>query len=260
MRVIVTRPQREAQQWVHDLLRQGIGAVALPLIEIAPAPDAAALQQARQRLSQFQAVMFVSGNAVVPFFMPNPAAARAEWAHGAIKTRAWAPGPGTRQALLQAGVPDPSIDSPPLDTDQFDSEALWQQVRGQLAGGDRVLIVRGGDASGRGSGRDWLAAQLRLAGVEVETVVAYSRRPPSFTAQQRAQAGQAAADGSLWLFSSSVAIDHLRSLLPQQAWNEARALATHPRIAQAAREAGFGVVCLSRPTLADVVASIESSR
>ncbi|MGE3348297.1 MAG: uroporphyrinogen-III synthase, partial [Ramlibacter sp.] len=38
----------------------------------------------------------------------------------------------------------------------------------------------------------------------------------------------------------------------------ARAVATHPRIAQAAREAGFGVVCESRPALADVVASIES--
>ena len=38
----------------------------------------------------------------------------------------------------------------------------------------------------------------------------------------------------------------------------ARALATHPRIAQAAHDAGFGEVRECRPALADVVASIES--
>ena len=47
-----------------------------------------------------------------------------------------------------------------------------------------------------------------------------------------------------------------------QVWAQAaRAVATHPRIADAARAAGFGVVRLSRPTLDDVVrvvASIES--
>jgi uroporphyrinogen-III synthase len=37
-------------------------------------------------------------------------------------------------------------------------------------------------------------------------------------------------------------------------------VATHPRIAQAARDAGFGAVLEARPTLDDVVASIESER
>ena len=39
-----------------------------------------------------------------------------------------------------------------------------------------------------------------------------------------------------------------------------RALATHPRIAQAARDAGFSVVSESRPGMDDLVASIESTR
>jgi uroporphyrinogen-III synthase len=60
------------------------------------------------------------------------------------------------------------------------------------------------------------------------------------------------------LFSSSEAIGNLVQAVPQQSWKQAKALATHPRIAQAARKAGFAVVCESRPTLADVVASIES--
>jgi uroporphyrinogen-III synthase len=48
-----------------------------------------------QRLADYRAVMFVSGNAVSHFL------------HDALlpfATRAWAPGPGTRDALLDAGV------------------------------------------------------------------------------------------------------------------------------------------------------------
>jgi uroporphyrinogen-III synthase len=69
---------------------------------------------------------------------------------------------------------------------------------------------------------------------------------------------QAAIDGSVWLFSSSEAIANLQALLPQQSWSQARAIATHARIGQAAKNAGFSVVCESRPVLASVVASIES--
>ena len=65
-------------------------------------------------------------------------------------------------------------------------------------------------------------------------------------------------DGSLWLLSSSQALEHLCAALPGQDWRQARALATHPRIAQAARNAGFGEVRECRPALADVAASIES--
>jgi uroporphyrinogen-III synthase len=71
-------------------------------------------------------------------------------------------------------------------------------------------------------------------------------------------ARQAATDGSVWLFSSAQALANLRRLLPGQDWSGARAVATHPRIAAAVRNAGFGVVCESRPVLAELVASIES--
>jgi uroporphyrinogen-III synthase len=43
-----------------------------------------------------------------------------------------------------------------------------------------------------------------------------------------------------------------------QSWHRARAVATHPRIAQAARAAGFSQVCEARPEMAALVASIES--
>ena len=69
---------------------------------------------------------------------------------------------------------------------------------------------------------------------------------------------QAASDGSLWLFSSAQALANLVVRMPGQDWGRARAVATHPRIAQAARDAGFSVVSESRPDMDDLVASIES--
>lgn len=265
-RALVTRPAQDAAQWVADLQAQGIAAEALPLIAITASPaNRAALQAVRERLAHprafYRAVMFVSGNAVEYFFEPNQAPALSGKALAAIETRAWTPGPGTARALLQRGVPADRIDGPAPDAAQFDSEALWARVAPQVGPGDRVLVVRGasaGEPPGPGQGRGWLAAQIHAAGGQVDFVVAYERGAPAFDAQQQALARRAAHDGTLWLFSSSEAIAHLGQALPGQDWAAACALATHPRIAQAARAAGFGCVNECKPALADVAAFIKS--
>lgn len=259
-RVVVTRPAPQAQQWAEALRTRGLDALALPLIETAALADPAPLRAAWQALDQHQALVFVSGAAVRHFFESNEPETLARWTSGAIKTRAWSPGPGTVQALRAHGLPAALIDQPAADARQFDSEALWAVVRPQARLGARVLRVRGGDARGQGRGRDWLAERLAEAGAEVHDVVAYQRRAPPWGEAERAQARAAAAPGTLWLFSSSEAVAHLRALLPGQDWSGARALATHPRIEEAARAAGFGVVYASRPALAEVVASIESAQ
>lgn len=258
MRVIVTRPGREAVAWVQDLRQRGFEVLPLALIDIAPLEQTESLCAAWAKLGQFRAVMFVSANAVSHFFQhqPNP------WMQLAPATRAWAPGPGTRQALMQAGLAPALVDAPPQDALRFDSETLWRQVASQIRAGDQVLVVRGTDdeAAAQGNGRDWLASQLTGAGARVETVAAYRRAVPAWPPARLDQAAQAAGDGSIWLFSSSQAIANLQCLLPGQDWSRARAIATHPRIAQTARDAGFGVVCESRPAPEAVAASIESIR
>ncbi|AVP58375.1 uroporphyrinogen-III synthase [Pulveribacter suum] len=262
-RALVTRPAHDAAQWVRDLAAQGVVAQALPLIgirSVAAPVLAQALQQARAAAPGYRALMFVSGNAVTHFFEPNVALALTGQAPAAINTRAWAPGPGTVQALLAAGMPAARIDAPPASSAQFDSEALWPVVAPQLKAGDCVLIVRGASAPAApgGSGREWLAARLAEAGVQVDFVAAYERCAPALDASALALARQGAQDGSLWLLSSSEALAHLAQALPGQDWQRARALATHPRIAQAARATGFGQVHECRPALADVAASIKS--
>ena len=261
MRAIVTRPAQDAQRWVADLAAHGLDALALPLIEVGPVADPSALQRAWQQLGDYVGVMFVSGNAASHFFASNQAAGPVFSAKAAIKMRAWATGPGTARALLKAGVAPEWLDAPGPDSPQFDSETLWQIVSPQVHAGDRVLIVRGADAAehatdGAGSGREWFAERVAQAGGRADFVVAYQRGAPVWHERQRALAQSAATDGSVWLLSSSEALANLQALLPAQSWAQARALATHPRIAVAARQAGFGVVVASRPALADLLAAL----
>jgi uroporphyrinogen-III synthase len=249
MRVVLTRPAQDAPGWAEALRAAGHEVVELPLIEIAAAPDAAALARARDVLATFGAAMFVSANAVRGLL--------AQGATWPARTRAWATGPGTRQALLDAGVPAASIDAPDASAPQFDSETLWPLVQAQAAPGARVLLVRGAGTDGEPAGRDWLRSRLEAAGAHVEVVASYARRAPRWTAAQHASARQCAT-GATWLFSSSEAVRHLGALLPDQDWTGAQALATHERIAQAARGAGFGVVRLSRPGRDEVAAALKS--
>ena len=249
-RVLVTRPQREAAGWVEALRQHGLDAQALPLLAIEALADDSALRAARARADGYQAWMFVSAAAVRHFLPSMPP--------GSPGPRCWATGPGTAAALRAAGVADARIDVPADDAGQFDSEALWAIVRPQVGPGSRVLIVRGGDADGRPAGRDWLASEIDAAGAGHDTVVAYRRMAVNWSETQCQAALAAARDGSVWLFSSSQAVANLLQALPEANWAGARAVATHPRIAQAARDAGFGQVLQSNSDLGALVASIES--
>ena len=252
MRVIVTRPAAQATPWVQSLAQHGLSAAALPLIEIAPTPDIAAVTAAWQQLADARLVMFVSANAVEHFFALRPP--QAGWpAH----TQAAAPGPGTTRALQDAGVPISQIVEPAPDSTQFDSEALWQVLRLQDWQGATVQVVRGD------GGRDWLADTLRQQGAHVEFVSAYRRSPPHWddAAQSLLADALARPADHLWFFSSSEAVDHLMARLNDLSLRlpaGAQALATHPRIAARATAAGFSPVWQSLPTLAEVVACIQS--
>ena len=231
-RVLVTRPQPQADAWVRRLCSAGLTAKALPLIEIGPAPDPVAVRTMAAGLRAGMLVMFVSPNAVNQFAACLPAGW--VWPDG---VRAACTGPGTMAALQALGVPLAAVVAPAAGA-VLESESLWERLRDEDWHGRPVWIVRGD------GGRDWLASTLREAGAEVAFVQAYQRRAPDWTPQERALAAEALEDpeGTCWLLSSSEAIDHLAALLPQAHWDRAWALASHERIAARARRAGFGRV------------------
>jgi len=246
--LLVTRPQPQADEWVAALRARGVPALALPLIEIEPDADAAAA--AWLALDAQRLVVFVSPNGVQSFFAQRPASG-----HWPAERWAAATGPGTSRALRAAGVPSEAILEPSHDAVQFDSEALWRRLQPMAWRGQRVLVVRGD------GGRDWLAERLREQGAEVAFVQAYRRSAPRLDGalRTRLDALRAAPARHAWLFSSSQAVVHLQQLMPQSDWSAGCALATHPRIADTLREAGFGAVWSVRPTLDAVVSTWERS-
>ena len=268
LRAIVTRPGQEADAWAAQIQRNGIEAVALPMIEIVAVPDRSQLAMAWKDLAKYDALMFVSSNAATHFFAARPTELASPWGSGNKAPRTWVTGPGSRAALLAQGVPPSHIDMPAPTAQSLDSEALWLQVQAQIKAGTRILIVRGDKASeaadapapgsASGQGRDWLAVQLQGRGAQVDYVVAYARRPPQWTVEQRAIVAQSLQGKDVWVWSSAEALGNLLAAFPGQTWAGAKAVATHARIAQAARLAGFGTVALARPGLAALCASIES--
>lgn len=232
--LLVTRPRPQCAAWLARLAALGVPAAALPLIEILPARDPAPVRAAWAALACVDLAVFVSPNAVEHFF------AHAKGASWPAQTLAACVGPGSAQALVAHGVPSALVVQPAAQATSLDSEHLWEQLspRRDWAGA-RVLLLRGD------GGRDWLAERLAERGAQVEAVTVYHRAGPRFTDAEQALLGAARAEPAsfVWLFSSAEAVGHLRGLgLAGQ-----RAIATHPRIAEAALAAGFAPVVLARP-------------
>lgn len=256
--LVVTRPQPDAALWVQQLRDQGIEAHALPMMAIGPSRSPASqalVQTALQQLDRYHALMFVSANAVRYFFAQWHQGARALPTHLAF----WSPGPGTTKALLNEGIAPQSVIQPTPSAPQFDSETLWAQAQHHVSSGHRVLIVRGGDGrSAFGQGRQWLTDQLQQRGVQVDFAPVYERQAPPSTPAMLQTIDDLRAQQAVWLFSSSECVQHLLACAPARSWQSHTALTTHPRIAEQARQSGFGRTIETLPTLQSITASIKS--
>lgn len=266
--VVITRPAPDAQDWARALELKGVSTLVLPVLAFGPPPDAWQGQLLWAHLTRYQAIMAVSAQAARAFLSLRPAVVSPEWSTPPW-LRWWVTGKGTGRALAAGGVAEHQIQGPDEQATPSDSESLWKAVRDTVGSGHRVLILRGGDASGEAHGRAWLADQLRAQGVLVDEYVAYVRHWPDLDQAVRFQVEQqlglpphhspqpAQTVQWWWFFTSSDAVRRVVALFPQVDWQQSRAVATHPRIAEVVRAAGFGVVRVSQPGLNAMLASIE---
>jgi uroporphyrinogen-III synthase len=250
--LLVTRPEPQASEWVQQLQQRGCRAQALPLIRIEALPNLPVdPPKPNQSNHDWLAVLFVSPSAVTHC----PSTWLNTWFSGKQPApRAWTPGPGTAAALQQVAqtlrLPPFQLDAPDRQAQQFDSESLWLQVNTQIQPGDNVLILRGSDSPSdsdsnqEGSGREWLADQIRARQGQVHYQAVYQRQAPT---QLPDWVQQEKPSDLVWLFSSSQAVQHLQRCSPHDHWQQGRALATHPRIAQAATQMGFANVQVIPP-------------
>ncbi|MFC4274672.1 uroporphyrinogen-III synthase [Achromobacter aloeverae] len=181
------------------------------------------------RPQAYDLAVFVSGNAARHYLAQLRAAGVTAWPSSCVVGTV---GPGSAAAVRATGWFDgATLVHPGPTAPSHDSEALWDALRQRGPLPRRVLIVRGTQ------GRDWLAEQLRGAGVEVLPHAAYLRAPAQWgdaeMAQLRAWRDQDARPA--WLLTSGEGIAAVRAnvvragVLPW--WRGCRFLVTHPALA-----------------------------
>jgi uroporphyrinogen III methyltransferase/synthase len=261
--VVITRPLGQSAALLALLARAGFESIEFPLIDIGPVADAAPLHAALGELYApaplgFALVVFVSPNAIDHAFAALSSAWPLQIPIGVV-------GPGSVAALARQGVTPPAytvisplvspaagatVTETPTDP-RYDSEALYAAIEAHF-GPDglkdkRVLIVRGD------GGREWLADALSAAGAKVEKVAAYRRivPEPSMRDWERIHA-LLAGEPHAWLLTSSEGVRNLEELAREHltvdetlTLKHAPLVTPHPRIAEAARQAGFDRITVS---------------
>jgi len=169
--------------------------------------------------------VFVSANAVE---YGAPDARR--WPSGLT---AFAPGPGTAEALAAVGIAGARV---PVAT--FDSEGLLALPEFADPRGCRVVIFRGD------GGRDHLGDTLRARGASVDYVTCYRRAAPASGVQGLAEAFRTGRIDAVTI-TSSEGLDNLWRLADDAlrvAWRERPTFVPHSRIAEHARGVGLDVI------------------
>jgi uroporphyrinogen III methyltransferase/synthase len=159
--VLVTRPEHQADELADRLRKLGANVLYQPAIEIAPPADWRPVDNAIQRIAEFDWLVFSSSNGV-HFFMQRLFALGHD-VRRLGNCRLAVIGPGTARALGEFHL---SVDVHP-NTYRAEAlaEALVPHVKGQ-----RVLLLRAS------RGREVLAELLLKTGAMVEQAVVYESR------------------------------------------------------------------------------------
>lgn len=221
MRIVLTRPRAQSEDFASRLRALGQHPILFPTIEIRPPEDLTPLRQSVERLAGYDWLIFTSANAVEAFFALQPRFPE--------HLRIAVIGPKTAQALRARGGPKPQ-EVP----EEYTSEALIPLL--QVSQSTRVLIPTSDRA------RPHLSQALREAGAQVDVITAYCTQPARPDPLGLAELQR----GVDWLtFTSPSTIENFILLLqstPLDALNlpgDPRLACIGPVTAEAARQAGF---------------------
>jgi uroporphyrinogen III methyltransferase / synthase len=188
-RIVVTRARDQASMLTKALRELGAEVIELPAIQIQPAPDFTALDNAITRLNEYQWLIFTSANGV-RFFLER--LDRSALDLRAISGRICAIGPATREALERFHL---KVDITP---ERYVAEGLLEKLGAYELKGSRILIARAAVA------RDVLPAELTRLGAAVDVVEAYRTLPPADLTQRATELLRETPDWITFTSSSTV--------------------------------------------------------
>jgi len=246
LRVLVTRPQAQADNLAALIEQHGGQAILLPLIIIEPVTGDEHNRALLKRLSAGDFLIFVSANSVrhaLTYLRDIPLQ----------QVQIAAIGQATANELAHHGF---SVQLVPESG--FDTESLLAMPPMQAVAGHRVVIVRGM------GGRETLAQTLRARGAEVDYAEVYRRVKPDIVLSDHIAAAQI----DVMTITSGEALSNLAQLASaqDQHWIFKKPLVViHDRIAVLAEQMGFGKQIyvaqdVSDTALVDACARLSNNR
>ena len=175
VRVIVTRPQKQAEIWCDQLHDLGAVCACVPMLELEPVRTAEQIQAVKNVVLNFdlyQKAIFVSQNAV-DFALQW---LEDYWPQLPAGIEYFAVGETTAKYLQNYGLPVSALTH--ATSGAMNSESLLQAEKLQQVKGEKIVIFRG--CGGRGK----MAEVLHERGAEVTFCELYQRLIPALAAQQ----------------------------------------------------------------------------
>lgn len=224
-RVAVTRPANQAGALLDGLRQLGAEPLSSPTIEIAEPPDPGPLLRAIDGLDGYDWVVFTSANGVERFWRALATQGVTGLPPHALVA---AIGPATAEALEARGC------QPQVVPAEYVAEAVADAL---IAFGDvvgrRVLLPRAAGA------RKVLPQRLRVAGAEVDEVVAYETRS-NHEGIARLRAALKRGEVDMITFTAASTVQHFVAAAGRELGG-ARVAVIGPITAGAARNAGLRV-------------------
>jgi uroporphyrinogen-III synthase len=244
VRVIVTRPAKQAAIFAQRLALIGGEPIICPAMIIAPPSDPAPFRAALAQLAAYDYALFVSANAAEAVLSAN-----VDWPRALT---AIAVGPTTADALILGGVPEVLV--PPA---RYDSEGVLLLDALQRVDGKRFVLFRGEGADGT-TGRELMRATLLARGAQVDAVTCYRRAKPTFDVAELLEQWRDGRVDAIVATSAEV-LDNFVALIGEAGrplLDATPLFVPHQRIADHARGQGLHNVVTTDPTDAGLLAGL----
>jgi uroporphyrinogen III methyltransferase / synthase len=157
--VVITRPEKQADDLVKLLIKEGANPIGFPTIKIVPPPDWRDLDAAIKNLEEYEWLIFTSANGVSFFF--ERLYAKKKDIRDLKGVKICCIGPATAQQVENKGI---RVDLVPA---KFISEGILKSFSVKNLKGKKILIARAAKA------RDVLPEGLKKLGAEVDVATVY---------------------------------------------------------------------------------------
>ena len=222
-RVIVTRARTQARELCEPLRELGALPVEIPVIELRPEADPAAVNP-----STYDWLIFTSVNAVEHFFSRVPDLRT-------VRGRICAIGPATAQSLRDMRL------QPDLIPEASTSEGVAEAFRAWDLQGARVLLPRAAEA------REVIPETLRAAGASVDILDVYRNVVPQ-DATEQVKAWKAAGAEADWItFTSGSTVKNWLALAGHDSLQNTRIASIGPATSEVIRKHGMHVHAEAQP-------------